>query len=219
MTKKQRYKIALKYFAETMPIVATELNFSSPFQLLIAVILSAQCTDKRVNIITEKLFERYPDAPKMSHATHNEIFQLISSCTYPNSKANYLIETSKIITEKFSNVVPISFEDLLILPGVGRKTANVILSVLFREPKMPVDTHVFRVSKRLGLVRKDATLLQTERELVRNIPKDIIPDAHHWLILFGRNTCTARNPKCDTCSLISICTIGEKKVEKSEKII
>lgn len=211
MTKKQRYKIALKYFAETMPIVGTELNFSTAFQLLIAVILSAQCTDKRVNIITEKLFEKYPDAEKMSQATNEEIFQLISSCTYPNSKANYLIQTSKIITEKYKGVVPVSFDDLLKLPGVGRKTANVLLSVLYREPKMPVDTHVFRVSKRLGLVSKEATVLQTEQELVSNISKDVIPDAHHWLILFGRNTCTARNPKCDTCSLISICTIGEKK--------
>ena len=211
MTKKEKYKIALKYFAETMPIVGTELNFSTAFQLLIAVILSAQCTDKRVNIITEKLFEKYPDAEKMSLATHKEIFQLISSCTYPNSKANYLIETSKIICDKFSDVVPSSFGELVKLPGVGRKTANVILSVLFREPKMPVDTHVFRVSKRLGLVSKDATLLQTEQELVSKIPAEIIPDAHHWLILFGRYICSARNPKCDTCKLNSICIYYKNK--------
>ena len=183
MTKKERYNKIINYFKENMPIVSTELNFNSDFQLLIAVILSAQCTDKRVNMVTDALFAKFPDAKSMSLVSEKEIFEFIKSCTYPNAKAKHIYETSKILSENYNGELPRSSEELQKLPGVGRKTANVIAAVLFREPKMPVDTHVFRVSKRIGLVPETATILQTELELEKNIPNKIIPDAHHWLIL------------------------------------
>lgn len=211
MTKKERYKKVIDYFSKTMPLVTTELNFKSPFQLLIAVILSAQCTDKRVNIITITLFDKYPDAKSMSKASEDDIFEIIKSCTYPNSKAKYLLQTATILIQKYKGEIPKTSKELEALPGVGRKTANVILTVLYREPKMPVDTHVFRVSKRLGLVSKTANIIQTEKELEKNFPDNIIPDAHHWLILFGRNVCSARNPKCDKCNLKLICIYDEQQ--------
>lgn len=205
MTSKERYKNILNWFSKNMPIVSTELNFSTEFQLIVAVILSAQCTDKRVNLITPSLFSKYPDAKTMSKAEEKDIFEYIKSCTYPNSKAKYIREMSKIIFEKYNGKIPTTTEELQKLPGVGRKTANVFVAVLFREPKMPVDTHVFRVSKRLGLVNENSNLLQTELELEKNIPAQVIPDAHHWFILHGRYVCTARNPKCKECGLKTWC--------------
>ncbi len=205
MTKKERYKNLLAWFRENMQSSQTELKFETPFQLLVAVILSAQCTDKRVNIITKELFKHYPDALTMSKASKEDIFNLIKSCSYPNNKTKYLYETSKILVNKYNQEVPKTVEELQKLPGVGRKTANVILSVLYHEPKMPVDTHVFRVSKRIGLTTNAKTPLQAEKQLIKSIPKEDIPDAHHWLILHGRYVCTARNPKCLSCGISAFC--------------
>lgn len=188
-----------------MPRPRTELNYHDPFQLLVAVILSAQCTDKRVNMITPALFEAYPDAKAMATATVDDIYELIKSCSYPNNKAKALKRTSESLCERFNCEVPDNMDDLLSLPGVGRKTANVILSVVFDKPNMAVDTHVFRVAERLGLTHKSKTPLKTEQKLVDNIDDEIIPKAHHWLILHGRYTCTARNPQCDKCPLNDLC--------------
>ena len=205
MTTKERYKHVLQWFRNNMKLAETELDFGSHFQLLVAVILSAQCTDKRVNIITPALFKDYPDAETMSNASPEVIFDYIKSCTYPNNKAKHLSEMAKMLLEKHNGVVPEDVEDLQKLPGVGRKTAHVIASVLFRQPKMPVDTHVFRVSARIGLSTNAKTVLQTEKQLVKFIPKADIPDAHHWLILHGRYVCTARSPKCATCGISAYC--------------
>lgn len=183
----------------------TELMFENPFQLLVAVILSAQCTDKRVNQITRELFRNYPDAKSMSLASAEEIFEIIKSCSYPNNKAKYLAETSRLIYEKYNGFVPNDYDELRKLPGVGRKTAHVIQAVLFNEPKMPVDTHVFRVANRIGLTTNAKTPLQVEKQLVKFIPKQDIPKAHHWLILHGRYICTARNPKCLNCGISQFC--------------
>ncbi len=177
----------------------------NPFQLLVAVILSAQCTDKRVNQITRELFRNYPDAKSMSLASAEEIFEIIKSCSYPNNKAKYLAETSRLIYEKYNGFVPNDYDELRKLPGVGRKTAHVIQAVLFNEPKMPVDTHVFRVANRIGLTTNAKTPLQVEKQLVKFIPKQDIPKAHHWLILHGRYICTARNPKCLNCGISQFC--------------
>lgn len=205
MTTKERYKLVLDYFRQNMKLAETELDYKNGFQLLVAVILSAQCTDKRVNIITPALFADYPDAHVMKNASAEVIFEYIKSCTYPNNKAKHIAETAKIISEKFNGEIPEDVEELQKLPGVGRKTAHVIAAVLFRQPKMPVDTHVFRVSARIGLSSNAKTVLQTEKQLVKHIsPKDI-PDAHHWLILHGRYVCMARNPKCATCGISAYC--------------
>lgn len=205
MTKKERFKHVLDWFRENMQIAETELAYKTDFQLLIAVILSAQCTDKRVNLITPKLFEDYPDAISMSSTTPEVIYEYIKSCTYPNSKAKYISKTSKILSEKFNGKIPDDVDKLQKLPGVGRKTAHVIAAVLFNQPKMPVDTHVFRVSERIGLTTNSKTVLQTEKQLVKYIPNKDIPDAHHWLILHGRYVCTARSPKCDSCGIKNYC--------------
>lgn len=206
MEKATHYAQILQYFAETMPSPETELHYSNPFELLVAVILSAQCTDKRVNIITPALFRDFPTPEHLSIATFDELFPYIKSISYPNNKTKHLIGMGKMLFEEFGSKVPDTIEDLQKLPGVGRKTANVIASVVYDKPTMAVDTHVFRVSKRLGLVNENAkTPLEVERELMQYIPTEQVPKAHHWLILHGRYTCTARKPKCLECGLQNLC--------------
>ena len=206
MTKKELYQHVIDYFREAMPRPQTELNYGSPFELLVAVVLSAQCTDRRVNMVTPALFADYPTAEAMALATPEVIYEYIKSVTYPNNKAKHLVGLAKTLMEKYGGEVPATGEELEQLPGVGRKTANVIQAVVFQKARMAVDTHVFRVSHRIGLVGpKCTTPLSVERELVRNIPADIIPDAHHWLILHGRYVCLARRPKCEECGLLAFC--------------
>jgi len=214
MTKKERFQNVLGYFRENMKLAETELDFKTHFQLLVAVILSAQCTDKRVNIITPKLFADYPDAETMSKAEPEVIFEYIRSCTYPNAKANHLNGMAKMLWNEYKGIVPDDVEKLQKLPGVGRKTAHVIASVLFRQPKMAVDTHVFRVSARIGLSTNAKNVLQTEKQLVKYIPDSDIPDAHHWLILHGRYVCTARNPKCASCGISAFCKFYQQNDKK-----
>ncbi len=206
MTKKQRYQYILDYFRNQLPEVTTELEFGSVFQLLVATVLSAQCTDKRVNMVTPDLFRRYPDAATMAQAQPEEILEYVKSVSYPNAKSEHLAKMARMLVDDFGGVVPDNLDQLVKLPGVGRKTANVIQAVAFGKATMAVDTHVFRVSHRLGLVPKTAnTPLKVELELTRNIPADDIPKAHHWLLLHGRYVCTSRNPKCAKCELSQIC--------------
>lgn len=206
MTKKERYRFVIDYFEKHMPVAETELTYDNPFELLVAVILSAQCTDKRVNMTTPDIFKRYPTAQKMSKATFDDLFPLIKSISYPNNKTKHLIGMAQMLMEQFNGEVPMTVEELIKLPGVGRKTANVITSVIDAQPNMAVDTHVFRVSKRLALVsEKASTPLAVEKELIKYIPKELIHKAHHWLILHGRYTCLARNPKCAECGLKEMC--------------
>ncbi len=205
MTKTERYKNIIKYFHENKPIAETELIYENPFSLLVAVILSAQCTDKRVNLITPDLLKLYPTPKKMAEAEVFEIFEHIKSCSFPNNKAKHLVEMAKSLVENFNSVVPNNIEDLQKLQGVGRKTANVIVSVIYNKPAMAVDTHVFRVSNRLGLTTNSKNVLTTEKELVKNIPEKLLPIAHHWLILHGRYVCTAKKPKCNECELQKWC--------------
>lgn len=206
MTRKERYQFAINYFETNMPVAETELVFKDSYQLLVAVILSAQCTDKRVNITTPAIFAKYPDVLSLSKATFDELFPFIKSISYPGNKTKHLIGMANRVVDQFNGNIPMTVDELVQLPGVGRKTANVITSVIDRQPNMAVDTHVFRVSKRIGLVPKTAsTPLAVEKELVKNIPEQLIHKAHHWLILHGRYTCMARNPKCESCGLQSIC--------------
>lgn len=205
MKKKDRYEQVINYFKTNQPFAETELNYENPFQLLIAVILSAQCTDKRINLITPELFKAFPTPQKLAEAEFDEVFFYIKSVSYPSNKSKHLIGMAKMLVSNFNNQVPETTEDLIKLPGVGRKTANVITSVIFNQPSMAVDTHVFRVSNRLGLTTNSKTPLQTEKELVKNIPEEFIAVAHHWLILHGRYTCTARSPKCNSCNLVQFC--------------
>ncbi len=206
MTRKERYDYILSYFREQMPEVQTELEFSSVFQLLVAVILSAQCTDKRINQVTPELFHRFPDAQAMAQVEADEILEYIKSVSYPNSKADHLVKMARILTEQYNGEVPSDMNLLLDLPGVGRKTANVIQSVAFGKSAMAVDTHVFRVSHRLGLVPQTAdTPYKVEQALVKNIPAEDIPRAHHWLLLHGRYVCTSRKPHCEKCDLSAVC--------------
>ena len=206
MKREERYKIVLAHFRKEMPEVTTELEFGSVFQLLVAVILSAQCTDKRINQVTPALFRRYPDAKSMAKAGVEDVLEYISSVSYPNSKAEHLVKMARLLTERHDGEVPSDMNLLLDLPGVGRKTANVIQSVAFGKSTMAVDTHVFRVSHRLGLVPKSAdTPYKVEQALVKNIPAEDIPRAHHWLLLHGRYVCTSRKPHCGKCDLSSIC--------------
>lgn len=206
MTRKERYRYVIEYFLEKAPNADTELLFDNPFQLLVAVILSAQCTDKRVNLTTPAIFERYPNAKTLSQASFEELFPLIKSISYPNNKTKHLIGMAQKLMANFNGEVPLTVEELITLPGVGRKTANVITSVIDAQPNMAVDTHVFRVSKRIGLVTQTAgTTLAVEKQLIKEIPKDLVHIAHHWLILHGRYVCTARNPKCDGCGLQQAC--------------
>ena len=206
MKKEERYRRVLDYFRSLQPEVSTELQFGSVFQLLVAVVLSAQCTDKRVNQVTEALFRRFPDAESMAAAEPEEVLEYVSSVSYPNSKARHLVELSRMLVSDFAGEVPHDIDSLQRLPGVGRKTANVILSVAFSQATMAVDTHVYRVSHRLGLVsRSDNTPVKVERALVRHIPEADIPRAHHWLLLHGRYVCTSQKPHCDRCPLSDIC--------------
>ena len=205
MTTKQRYQFIIEWFTENMPVAETELNHLNPYQLLIAVILSAQCTDKRVNMITPRLFEAFPTPEVLAASNHEVVFQHIKSISYPNNKAKHLVGMAQKLVSDFNSEVPDDIELLQTLPGVGRKTANVIASVIFNKPAMAVDTHVFRISERLGLTTNSKNPLQTERELVKYIPEELIPKAHHWLILHGRYVCVARKPKCNECGLIQWC--------------
>lgn len=205
MTKKERYQFLIDYFLHHAPNAETELIYNNPFQLLVAVILSAQCTDKRVNLTTPLIFEKYPDAAFLSKAGFDELFPLIKSISYPNNKTKHLIGMAKMLMDKFNGKVPMTVDELIRLPGVGRKTANVITSVADNQPNMAVDTHVFRVSARIGLTTNARTPLAAEKQLVKYIPQQYIHTAHHWLILHGRYVCTARNPKCDHCGLKTAC--------------
>lgn len=206
MNKKERYDRILGHFREKMPVVTTELDFGSTFQLLVAVVLSAQCTDKRINQVTPDLFAHYPDAKSMAKAEEEEVFEWIKSVSYPNAKAKHLVEMARVLMEKFDGEVPSTLDELLTLPGVGRKTANVIQSVAFGKATLAVDTHVFRVAHRMGLVSKsDNTPYKVEMALTKYIPEEDIPNAHHWLLLHGRYVCTARKPHCDKCELASFC--------------
>lgn len=205
MTKKERYEKIIEYFKTHNPNAETELNYHTPFELLVAVILSAQCTDKRVNMVTPDLLKAFPNARKMSETTADEIFEYIKSISYPNNKAKHLLNMAKKLVEEYGGEVPEDYDALLSLPGVGRKTANVMASVVWNKPKMAVDTHVFRVSNRIGLTNNSKTPLETEWELTRNIPEEFIPIAHHWLILHGRYVCIARNPKCNECGISAYC--------------
>jgi len=214
MTQKQRYDFILDYFQENVPDAETELLYDNPYQLLVAVILSAQCTDKRVNLTTPAIFQKYPDPQKLAKATFDELFPLIRSISYPNNKTKHLIGMAAMLLEKFGGEVPMTVEELVQLPGVGRKTANVITSVIDQQPNMAVDTHVFRVSKRLGLVsQKASTPLAVEKELIKHIPKELVHKAHHWLILHGRYVCLARNPKCEDCVLRDWCSYYSRNRE------
>ena len=206
MNKKERYDRILGHFREKMPVVTTELDFGSTFQLLVAVVLSAQCTDKRINQVTPDLFAHYPDAKSMAKAEEEEVFEWIKSVSYPNAKAKHLVEMARVLMDKFDGEVPSTLDELLTLPGVGRKTANVIQSVAFGKATLAVDTHVFRVAHRMGLVSKsDNTPYKVEMALTKYIPEEDIPNAHHWLLLHGRYVCTARKPHCDKCELASFC--------------
>ncbi len=217
MTLKQRFQKAIDYFSKNMPVAETELVYDEPFSLLVAVILSAQCTDKRVNMTTPALLLRFPDAETMAAASSDEIFPYIRSISYPNNKAKHLAGMARMLVEKFNSTVPSDVDKLQELPGVGRKTANVIASVVYNQPKMAVDTHVFRVSARIGLTVNSKNPLETERQLVKYIPEDKIAIAHHWLILHGRYVCTARSPKCGECGIRDFCKYYESTTNFTAK--
>jgi endonuclease-3 len=211
MTKKERFKHIISWFTENVPVAETELSYEDPFSLLVAVILSAQCTDKRVNMITPPLLEKFPDAKAMKNVSQEEIFDFIKSCSYPNNKAKHIKAMATMLDEVFHGIVPSDIRELQKLPGVGRKTANVIASVAYQKPAMAVDTHVFRVSERLGLTTGSKTPYETEMELIKYIPEKLIPLAHHWLILHGRYICLARKPKCNECGLKPWCKYYSKE--------
>jgi endonuclease-3 len=210
----ERYEKVLAWFSEHMPEADTELEYTDPYELLVAVILSAQCTDKRVNLITPAFYQRFPDVFALAKASGEEVFELIRSCSYPNNKAQHLCGMARVLVERFEGRVPDTLDELEQLPGVGRKTANVVLSVVFNKPAMAVDTHVFRVANRIGLTRGAKNPYDAEMQLIRHIPEEQIPRAHHWLILHGRYICTARSPSCDTCGIRHLCRYVEKKENK-----
>jgi endonuclease-3 len=211
MRRKERVSFFIEYFTKNSPQAETELVYSNPYELLVAVILSAQCTDKRINQVTPHLFEKFPDPETLAHSTFDEVFPLIKSVSYPNNKTKHLIGMAQMLMRDFDGIIPHDLKDLQKLPGVGRKTANVIASVIYNQPAMAVDTHVFRVSKRLGLVNQNSkTPFDVEKQLVRQIPEEYIARAHHWLILHGRYICVARSPKCDECPLTHFCRFYEK---------
>ncbi|MCS7075307.1 MAG: endonuclease III [Bacteroidia bacterium] len=215
MNIKKRYKSVLSILSEWYPDAQTELHYQNPYQLIVAVILSAQCTDKRVNQVTPAFFEAFPDVKTLSQQSPETVFEYIKSISYPNNKAKHLVKMSKVLMDKYGGTIPKTYEELISLPGVGRKTANVILSVLYQQPAMAVDTHVFRVSNRIGLVAAK-NVLQAEKQLTQHIPKRDIPKAHHWLILHGRYICTARKPKCQQCPITEFCkyyTDAQKSVK------
>ncbi|MFI3330285.1 MAG: endonuclease III [Rikenellaceae bacterium] len=205
MTLKQRYEGVINWFKENMPVAESELNYTSPYELLVAVILSAQCTDKRVNLTTPALFAKYPTSKELATASAEDIFAFIKSISYPNNKAKNLAAMARKLESDFNGIVPEEIKELESLPGVGRKTANVVASVIYNKFVMPVDTHVFRVSARIGLTKSAKTPLQTEEQLTKNIPAELLPIAHHWLILHGRYVCLARSPKCDECGIKTWC--------------
>lgn len=215
MTKQERFHYFIDYFNQHAPNAETELLYDNPFQLLVAVILSAQCTDKRVNLTTPAIFERYPDAYAMQKASFEELFPLIRSISYPNNKTKHLIGMAEKLVKDFNGKVPMTVSELITLPGVGRKTANVITSVIDGQPNMAVDTHVFRVSARLGLTTRASTVLAAEKQLIKHIPQALIHKAHHWLILHGRYICVARNPKCSECGLQTVCKYFGKSLKPS----
>jgi endonuclease-3 len=217
MTRKERYEFVLDYFQQHNPDAETELLYDSPFQLLVSVILSAQCTDKRVNMTTPAIFQKYPDAESLSHASFDDLFPLIKSISYPNNKTKHLIGMAKMVMEKFNGNIPLTVDELMELPGVGRKTANVITSVVDEQPNMAVDTHVFRVAARIGLTINAKTPFAAEKQLIQNIPTEQIHKAHHWLILHGRYICVARNPKCEICELKPACKYYKKLVASGSK--
>ena len=217
MTRKERFQKTIDYFLENMPIAETELDYTNPYELLVAVILSAQCTDKRVNQITPELFKRFPTAHELKDAEPAEVFDYIRTCSYPNNKAKHLVGMAKMLIHDFDNVVPDDIKELQKMPGVGRKTANVIASVVYEKPAMAVDTHVFRVAERMGLSYRAKTPLETEKQLVQHIPEEYIATAHHWLILHGRYTCLARKPKCAKCGLKDWCKFHAKEQKNSQK--
>jgi endonuclease-3 len=210
MTRKQRFDFTIQYFEEVMPNPETELIYDDTYQLLVAVILSAQCTDKRVNLTTPALFARYPDIPALLDANYEELFSYIKSISFPGNKTRHLIGMARVVTETFGGRIPMTVEELVQLPGVGRKTANVITSVIDNQPNMAVDTHVFRVAARIGLTVGARTPLQTEQQLVKHLPNDLIYKYHHWLILHGRYICVARRPKCEECGLKPACLYFQK---------
>lgn len=210
MTKKDRYKYFVEYFSKNQPDANTELVYVDPYELLVAVVLSAQCTDKRVNVITPPFFKKFPNPQVLAEAKIEDVFELIKSCSYPNNKSKHLIGMAQTLIEKFDGVVPSTIDELQMLPGVGRKTANVIASVVFDKPAMAVDTHVFRVSSRIGLTTNSKTPLETEKQLVKFIPEKFITRAHHWLILHGRYVCQARKPNCSECGISHFCKYFEK---------
>ena len=211
MTTKQRFEYILHWFEANMPVAQSELHYSNPFELLVAVMLSAQCTDKRVNMVTPALFKQYPTPQALANATSDEVYEFIKSVSYPRAKANHLVQMAQRLVNVYHSEVPDNIDDLQTLSGVGRKTANVVCAVIWNQPTMAVDTHIFRVSERLGLTTQSRTPRQTEDQLVRYIPQDIIPKAHHWLLLHGRYTCQARKPQCENCGLNTICRYFSKK--------
>ena len=210
MTRKERFRFVIDYFQQHAPNAETELLYDNPYQLLVAVILSAQCTDKRVNITTPAIFEKYPDPIALSKASYEDFFALVKSISYPGNKTRHLIGMAKMLVANFNGQVPLTVDELILLPGVGRKTANVITSVVDQQPNMAVDTHVFRVSARIGLTVHAKTPLAAEKQLIKYIPSEYIFKAHHWLILHGRYICVARNPKCDQCGLRPLCRFYQK---------
>jgi len=219
MTIHERYRLILAYFEKNVPRAETELNYNDPFQLLVSVILSAQCTDKRVNLVTPPLFRDYPTPEAMASATPEIIFSYIKSISYPNNKAKHLVGMAQKLINDFNGEVPATVKELETLPGVGRKTANVIASVIYNQPTMAVDTHVFRVSNRLGLTNNSKNPLQSEKQLIKFIPEHLVHKAHHWLILHGRYVCLARTPKCDECPLTLYCKYYQKNIlKKTTKI-
>ena len=210
MNKKERFKLFIEHFTKHQPNAETELHYSNPYELLVAVILSAQCTDKRVNIVTKDLFKRFPEADSLAEADVAEVFEYIRSISYPNNKSKHLVGMAKMLVKDFNNIVPSDVDDLQKMPGVGRKTANVIASVIYNIPVMAVDTHVFRVSARLGLTTNAKNPLEAEIQLVKHLPEEVINMSHHWLILHGRYVCQARKPKCNECQISFFCKSYEK---------
>lgn len=210
LSEKQRFQKVLAWFAENMPVAESELHYSNPFELLCAVMLSAQCTDKRVNMVTPALFAAYPTAETMAKATAEEVLRYVKSVSYPNAKAQHLVGMAQRLVEAYNGEVPSNIDDLQTLPGVGRKTANVVCAVIWNQPTMAVDTHIFRVSERIGLTTNSKSPLETEKQLVKYIPAEVIPKAHHWLLLHGRYVCKARKPLCETCGIKSYCKTGSK---------
>jgi len=217
MTRKERYEFMLNYFQQHNPDAETELIYDNPYQLLVSVILSAQCTDKRVNLTTPAIFQKYPNVESLSDASFDDLFPLIKSISYPNNKTKHLIGMAKIVVEKFAGKIPLTVDELMELPGVGRKTANVITSVIDKQPNMAVDTHVFRVAARIGLTIHAKTPFAAEKQLIQFIPAKLIHKAHHWIILHGRYTCVARNPKCEICGLRPACRYYQKWVATGKR--